>query len=82
MQINLNFPIKQQILFFAFIHVLKIQSIHKVKLYISHLCIPNVVFDFCPLPQIMFFTCGFLVPLSTMYISISLRGKGACALAV
>ena len=75
---------------FAFNHISKIQSIHYVKLYINRLCITNVVFDFCALPQIMFLTCGFLFPVSTMNIIAGLRsftlgqsrGKVACAVAV
>ena len=39
-----------------------IQSIHYVKLYISRLCIPIVVFDFFAFPQILFFN---------MWVSIS-----------
>ena len=39
---------------FCFYSYFKIQSVHYVKLYISCLCIQNVVFDFCVLLQIMF----------------------------
>ena len=53
----------------AFNHISKIQSIHYLKLYISRLCIPNVVLGFCALLQIMFLTCGF--PFTSLFLVLS-----------
>ena len=58
---------------FCFYSYFKIQSKHYVKLYVSCLCIPNVVFDFCVLLQIMFFNTWGFFPVSTMNIIASLR---------
>ena len=73
LQINLKLKIIQQIWLFAFIHISKIKSIHYVKLYISRLCIPNIIFGFCALPKSYFLTCGFLFPVSTVNIITGLR---------
>ena len=52
---------------------------NNVKLYISRLCIPNLVFDFCALPQIMFFFLyvGFYLQFQ-LWTSLMIKGHSCC----
>ena len=52
---------------------------NNVKLYISRLCIPNVVFDFCALPQIMFLFLyvGFYLQFQ-LWTSLMIKGHSCC----